>query len=133
MARRKTAALVVDRSSERAEIIAWYREQLENTPPPSGLTWDPVKVGPSWQHGPDGWLLPEASMGWEQLAWSGMYLRNAKARKPWAYTMEQARFLLWFHALNPDGSRMYHSAVLQRLKGWGKDPLAAATSLAAGI
>ena len=133
MARPRSTALIVDRSSERAEIIAWYREQLESTPPPSGLTWEPVRIGPTWQHTRDGWLLPEVSMGWEQLAWSGMYLRNAKARKPWAYTMEQARFLLWFHALNPDGSRMFHSAVLQRLKGWGKDPLGACTSVVAAF
>lgn len=132
MARKRTPTLIIDRSSERAEIIQWYRERLEEAVPPTGLAWEPVVIGPTWQYC-NGWHLPEASMGWEQLAWSGMYLRNAKARKPWAYTMEQARFILWFHALNPDGSRMYHSGVLQRLKGWGKDPLAAATSVCAAF
>jgi hypothetical protein len=38
---------------------------------------------------------------------------------------EQARFVLWFYALDEDGGFLYHSAVLQRLKGWGKDPVAA--------
>jgi bifunctional DNA-binding transcriptional regulator/antitoxin component of YhaV-PrlF toxin-antitoxin module len=45
---------------------------------------------------------------------------------PWTYTLEQARFILWYAALDKSGQFLYHSAVLQRLKGHGKDPLAAA-------
>ena len=45
---------------------------------------------------------------------------------------EQTRFLLWFFAVDSEvGDFTYHSAVLQRLKGWGKDPLAACLSVAA--
>src|SRR5699024_12128674 len=42
--------------------------------------------------------------------------------------MEQLRFILWYYALNEDGEFIYRRAVLQRLKGWGKDPLAAIMS-----
>jgi hypothetical protein len=55
---------------------------------------------------------------------------------PWTFTPEQARFLLWYYAIDTgdqfgaSGDFLYHSAMLQRLKGWGKDPLAA--TVAAG-
>ena len=129
----QSAALIVDRSAERAEIIRWYRDRLASTMPPEPQRWEPIKIGPTWQYGPHGWELPEHSMGWEYLAWAGMWLRNAKARTPWAYTMEQARFILWWHAITETGERAYYSAVLQRLKGWGKDPMAAAASVTAAF
>lgn len=117
-------SLIVSRDSERREIVQWYRDRLDEAIPPEGLTWDPVKVGPTWQWSPaGGWFLPEASLGWDLLAWSGMWLSHKG--KPWAYTLEQARFLLHFYAVDTDGDFISHSAVLQRMKGWGKDPVAA--------
>lgn len=119
-------ALIVSREGEKREIIEWYRDRLAETVPPEGLSWEPVKIGPTWQWSPEsGWLLPQITLGWDVLAWAGMWLTHRG--KPWAYTMEQARFLLHFYALT-DGDTpdfVSHSAVLQRLKGWGKDPLAA--------
>jgi hypothetical protein len=47
---------------------------------------------------------------------------------PWQFTAEQARFELWYYALDSDGRWLNSSAVLQRLKGWGKDPIAACKS-----
>lgn len=121
-ARNAGPALLTSDDAEYAEIIAWYREMLEQTAPPAELAWEPVRIGPTWQWD-NGWLLPEASLGWEFMAWCGMWLRGKKG--PWQFTPEQARFLLWFFALESDGQFSYHSAVLQRLKGWGKDPIAA--------
>ena len=118
-------AFIKDRSSEADEIKRWYREALADTLPPIGLQWEPVRVGPTWQY-EGGWVLPERSLGWEALAFAGQWLTHRG--KPWKYTMEQARFVLWFHALNDDGTHISHSAVLQRLKGWGKDPFAAVES-----
>jgi hypothetical protein len=118
-------AFIKNRSDEAEEIKRWYRSELAETLPPIGLEWEPVKVGPTWQY-EGGWLLPERSLGWEALAFSGQWLTHRG--KPWKYTMEQARFVLWFHALNEDGTHVSHSAVLQRLKGWGKDPFAAVES-----
>lgn len=121
-------ALIVSHEAEKQEIIAWYQDLLVETLPPFGLEWEPVKIGPTWQWD-DGWFLPERTLGWEVLAWAGLWLKG-KRDKPWQYTPEQARFILWFYALDEQGQFDYHSAVLQRLKGWGKDPLAATLALA---
>ncbi|MBT2502988.1 terminase [Curtobacterium sp. ISL-83] len=91
------------------------------------MAWEPVKIGPTWQFEGGAWSLPAKSMGWEALAFAGRWLTHKG--KPWQYTMEQTRFLLWFYSLTPDGQLEYVSAVLQRLKGWGKDPFAAALSV----
>jgi hypothetical protein len=118
-------AFIRNRSDEAEEIKRWYRDALADTLPPIGLQWDPVRVGPTWQY-EGGWVLPERSLGWEQLAFTGQWLTHRG--KPWKYTMEQARFVLWFHAVDESGVHLAHSAVLQRLKGWGKDPFAAVES-----
>lgn len=103
---------------------------LDRTPPPVDLEWDPIRVGPTWQWD-NGWVLPEATLGWDMLAWCGRWLR-AKRGGPWTFTPEQARFWLWFYSVDVAADQMaYHSAVLQRLKGWGKDPVAACASMAA--
>jgi hypothetical protein len=51
--------------------------------------------------------------------------------KPWQFTPEQARFVLWYFAIDERATSCYHSAVLQRLKGWGKDPVAACLAISA--
>lgn len=132
MARARDAgpALIVSREAEKREIVEWYRDLLERSTPPAGLRWEPVKIGPTWQWSEEsGWLLPAATLGWDFLAWTGLWLRGK--RGPWAYTAEQARFLLHYYAVQPDGQFVSHSAVLQRLKGWGKDPVAATVSAGA--
>jgi hypothetical protein len=118
-----SAAFIPTRDAELLEIEEWYRSLLANTPPPTDLEWEPVKLGPTWQWD-GGWLLPDASLGWGFLAWCGYWL-TGKGRKPWTFTPEQARFWLWFFAVEDTGDFVYHSAMLQRLKGWGKDPVAA--------
>lgn len=128
-----TPAFVVDHSADYAEIETWYRNRLDATFPPSDLRWDPVRIGPTWQWDDvAGWALPEHTLGWGFLSWCGYWL-NGKGGKPWTHTMEQARFLLWYYAVEPSESGadfLFHSAALQRLKGWGKDPTAA--TVAAG-
>lgn len=131
MARAKSPALIVSAEAEFAEIIRWYEGFLERTYPPSGLAWEPVKIGPTWQFDPaTGWKLPKFTLGWQVLAWCGHWLKDKRGR-PWQFTAEQTRFVLWYFALDESGAFLYHSAVLQRLKGWGKDPLSAAMSMAA--
>lgn len=127
MARNRSAVLV-DSDAEFREIVTWYEDLLDRTYPPAGLLWPPVTVGPTWQWD-GGWLLPERSLGWRVLAWCGVWLRN-KEGQPWQFTAEQARFVLWFFAVDEFGGFAYHSAVLQRLKGWGKDPIAACLAVA---
>ncbi|MEV0031424.1 hypothetical protein [Nocardia sp. NPDC050793] len=122
-------ALLTTPDSEFAEIIAWYEDQLATTVPPVDLEWEPIRIGPVWQWD-NGWVLPELTLGWRVLAWCGKWLRDKKGQ-PWQFTPEQTRFVLWFFAVDPDGDWLYHSAVLQRLKGWGKDPVAACLAMAA--
>ena len=126
---RSLAVRVSTAESEFAEIIGWYQELLERTFPPTDLVWEPVKIGPTWQYD-GGWVLPELTLGWRVLAWCGVWLRD-KLGKPWQFTPEQARFILWYFAVDGEGGFLAHSAVLQRVKGWGKDPLAACLSVAA--
>ncbi len=87
---------------------------------------EPVVIGPTWCRGPDGrFVLPEFSLGWHVLSWTAEYLQHS-AGTPWRYTPEQARFTLWYYAVSPETNRfLYRDAVFQRLKGHGKDPLAA--------
>ena len=115
------ASQVRAKDSDYREVIAWYEDQFERSAPPTDLAWEPVKIGPTWQYD-NGWVLPRASLGWRNLAWVGLNLRAPKGG-PWVYTLEQARFLLWYWALDDAGRFAYHSAVLQRIKGHGKDPI----------
>ncbi len=126
MARSRTAAQSSASNSDHAEIVAWYEDLLANTAPPTDLDWEPVKIGPTWQWD-NGWRLPELTLGWGVLSWCGLWLRD-KTGRAWQFTPEQARFLLWYYALDEHGDFLFHSGVLQRLKGWGKDPIAACIS-----
>jgi hypothetical protein len=121
------ASQVRAKDADYREVIAWYEWELEHSAPPTDLAWEPVKVGPTWQYD-NGWILPAVTLGWRNLAWAGLNLQAPKGG-PWAYTLEQARFILWQDAIDPEtGEFLYPTAVLQRLKGWGKDPLAVAVS-----
>jgi hypothetical protein len=87
---------------------------------------EPFVLGPTWRRGPDGkFVLPEYTLGWHALAWTAAYLQHY-AGKPWRYTPEQARLTLWWYAMDPVTNRfLYRDGVVQRLKGWGKDPVVA--------
>lgn len=97
--------------------------------PPSDIpefdpkTFEPIIIGPTWKRDEEGkFILPKLSLGYEGLRWTFEWLQ-APGGGPWRFTAEQARFFLWYYALKPDGSFLYRDAVLQRSKGWGKDPL----------
>lgn len=133
MARAHSAgpALHVSREADYRDIERFYRERLEEALPPADLTYEPVKIGPVWDWSPErGWLLPEASLGWGVLAWSTYWL-TGKAGRPWIWTPEQSRIVLWFYALTTDVEQpdfLAHTYALQRLKGFGKDPIASVIS-----
>lgn len=92
------------------------------------FSFDPVKIGPSWQRNENGkWELPELTLGWHALAWTRVYLQHG-LNVPWTYTAEQARLTLWWYAIDDNCEWLYDQGVLQRLKGWGKDPLLATWS-----
>lgn len=80
-----------------------------------------VRIGPTG--------IPEKTLGWDVLAWTGDYLLQPdgpNAGKPWRFTDEQARFVLWWYAIDETGRFIYRKGMLRRMKGWGKDPVGAA-------
>jgi len=90
---------------------------------------EPVCIGPTWERGPHGkFILPPSTLGWQALAWTARWLRHSDgpdAGKPWRYTDEQARFILWWYAVDEAGRFVYRRGMLRRMKGWGKDPVGA--------
>ena len=118
------------------------------------VDWEvvPFSMGPTWDRNPfwdgprdpQGYILPKLTLGWQVLKWIEENLLADETdehgnKKPLDLTDEQKRFILWFYALDegeqdadgnwiiePSGRFKYREYVLQRLKGWGKDPLAAA-------
>jgi hypothetical protein len=88
---------------------------------------EPVCIGPTWQRDPDhpsGFAHPARSLGPGAVAWAWKWLRHEDGSR-WVCTDEQERFLAWWYAIDDQGRFVYRDGVLQRLKGWGKDPLAA--------
>lgn len=121
MARRRRSDLDLP---DHDSIVQEYRARLTAPAVLPQLEWKPSYIGPTWQTTEDGyWLLPERTLGWEALGWSGVWYQHS--RRSWRYTDEQARFILWWMALDEFGRFLYRDFVLQRLKGWGKDPLGA--------
>jgi len=73
--------------------------------------------------------LPKYTLGWEILDWGSTYLAQPDGTykgDTWKYTKEQARFILWYYALDDFGRFLYRRGLLERAKGWGKSPLLAA-------
>lgn len=107
------------------DVIGWYREALAEPAalPWIGSEWPPSVLGPTWQIEDGRWVLPEATLGWDVLGWCGTELQHQA--EPWRFTLEQARFVLWWYAVDELGRWLFRDGVLQRLKGWGKDPVGA--------
>lgn len=93
----------------------------------------PNVTGPTWRKTVEGqWWLPEQTLGWGVLNWWANYVKTPggdDAGSPFLPTLEQARFVLWWYAVDENGRYSYRNGVLRRMKGWGKDPLGAALSL----
>lgn len=84
----------------------------------------PYHLGPTWARDEDGaWRLPRWTLGWEQIGWISENL--LLDGEPVRLTDEQCRFILWMYAVDHRGRFVFRDIVLQRMKGWGKDPIAA--------
>lgn len=95
------------------------------------LPAEPHIDGPTWRRYSDGsFYLPERTLGWGIINWLASYVRSPDGEERFLPTLEQARFLLWMYAVDENGEYLYRSITLRRAKGWGKDPLCAALSLA---
>lgn len=92
-----------------------------------------VLLGRTWERDATGdFVVPKRTLGWHAVAWMRAHLKDPNSGddqdKPLTLTPEQIRFILWWYRLgdNPgDGRHPYREGILQRRKGWGKDPLAA--------
>ncbi|QPB09605.1 terminase large subunit [Streptomyces phage Spernnie] len=103
---------------KQAELTA---EEIEQLPP--------TFLGPTWQKDSLGaWLLPKRTLGWQIAGWCAEYLQ-AENGGPWKFTREQLRFVLHWYAVDENGRFTNRKGVLQRMKGWGKDPLLAVLCL----
>ena len=80
--------------------------------------WNHKVLGNTWKTRGDGaWHLPAKTLGWQILGWCSSYLKNEDG-DAWRFTPEQARFILWWYAVDDRGRFLYRTGVLQRLKGW---------------
>jgi phage terminase large subunit-like protein len=90
-------------------------------------------VGPTWQRLEEGgFYLPDHTLGNEIVNWMWKYVvqpSGPRAGENFLVTDEQYRFLCWWYAIDFRGKFIYRNGLLRRLKGWGKDPLAAAMAL----
>lgn len=94
---------------------------------------EPWVTGPTWTRDDDGqFILPRFTLGWGVINWLYVYVRTPggpHAGEPFLPTLEQARFILWWYAVDENGRFVYRQGILRRLKGWGKDPLVGALAL----
>lgn len=75
--------------------------------------------------------IPKRTLGYEIIAWGNTFLAQPDGEfkgETWQYSKEQAKFILWYYAVDPLGRFIYRRALLARPKGWGKSPLLAAIS-----
>lgn len=88
-----------------------------------------VHLGPTWERGEDGrFVLPKLSLGWHIIKWAETELLGPDGN-PWRFTREQARFILHWYAVDERGKFTWRDGIFQRIKGHGKDPLAAVIAL----
>lgn len=87
---------------------------------------EPSFLGPTWDTDAAGWVLPDRNrtLGWHIAGWCHEFLLGPEG-EPWVFTPEQFRLLLWWFAFDDNGDFLYRRGVIQRIKGWGKDPLLA--------
>ena len=77
--------------------------------------------------------LPEFTLGYEVLYWIETNLlqpNGPHAGTPFKPTIGQAKFILWFYAVDEHGRWLYNRAVRRLAKGSGKSPFAAVLALA---
>jgi hypothetical protein len=75
---------------------------------------------------------PRLSLGPAVLNWAHEYLvqpNGPRAGEPWTPTPRQARFFMWWYAIDEDGRWLFTHSVRRLAKGAGKSPNAAVESL----
>ena len=75
---------------------------------------------------------PSLTLGWEAIYWASKYLRHPngpRAGQRWEFTVSQARFLLWWYAIDESGDWLFRHGVRRLPKGSGKSPFAGVVAL----
>lgn len=75
---------------------------------------------------------PPFTLGWQAIEWAEHLLiqpNGPRAGRPFRFTRDQMRFVLWWYAMHPDGAWMFHHGARRLAKGSGKSPFAAVLSL----
>lgn len=76
--------------------------------------------------------LPRLSVGRPALQWAATWLNQPngpRAKQPWRPTPRQARYLMWWYAVDEDGRWLHNHGARRLAKGSGKSPFAAVFSL----
>lgn len=76
--------------------------------------------------------LPDLTLGWGVIQHAAKYLiqpNGPRAGRLWTPTTDQARFLLWWYAVDHDGRWLFNHGVRRLAKGSGKSPFAAVMAL----
>jgi hypothetical protein len=76
--------------------------------------------------------LPDLTLGWGVIQHAAKYLvqpNGPRAGRLWTPTDDQARFLLWWYAVDEMGRWLFNHGVRRLAKGSGKSPFAAVLSL----
>lgn len=76
--------------------------------------------------------LPRLTVGREALQWAARRLvqpNGPKAGQLWRPTPRQARYLMWWYAIDADGRWLFNHGARRLAKGSGKSPFAAVFSL----
>ena len=75
---------------------------------------------------------PRLTLAPAALAWAAEFLvqpNGVRAKQSWLPTKLQARFLLWWYAVDSDGRWLFNHGVRRLAKGSGKSPFAAVMAL----
>jgi hypothetical protein len=75
---------------------------------------------------------PDLTLGWEAILWAEAILvqpNGPGAGRPFRFTRDQMRFILWWYALTADGQWLFSHGVRRLAKGSGKSPFAAVLAL----
>lgn len=76
--------------------------------------------------------LPPLTLGWGVLRHASQWFvqpNGPRAGQLWKATLSQARFTLWWYAVDEDGRWLFHHGVRRLAKGSGKSPFAAVLAL----
>lgn len=92
--------------------------------------FEPEHIGKVWERHPltGKFILPEKTLGYQIVTWCEQNLKGPGGGA-WSFTPEQYRIVLWWYAVDDRGRWLFRDGILQRIKGWGKDPFAAVLAL----